>query len=178
MQIRTILAGFAVAALTFSLASRRADARAFIATPGAQSQPANHFTGFVGLSSIYDLELGGKYAWKIADPGFVPVINNSVFIEGSSFVTTTGHIFVAPLLLWCFHLHPMWSVYAEAGAELGFSFKSRTNDRYDDYYGGSPTRAGLSATGGAFWRYSSNMWMRFEIDLRHSSGRVGLTWPL
>ena len=161
-------------ALVLSLFATQAHARAFIATPGAQTQPGLLASGLIGLSSYYDLEVGGKFAWKIADPGFVPMINNSVAIEGAGIVTSTGQLFIAPLLLWSFHLHPQWSVFAEAGIELGFSTRSKEKDRELD--GGDPRGAHVAGTIGGFWRYSQSLWLRGELDVRHSSARAGLTW--
>ena len=35
--------------------------------------------------------------WLIANPGFVPVINDSVYLEGSAFLAEEGYLLLAPL---------------------------------------------------------------------------------
>lgn len=162
-----------------TLVSTTASGRAFVATPKAQNEPDQTVTPWIGASTYYGVELGVKAGWLIANPGFVPQINNSVFIEGSVLVSESGQLFVAPLLQWCFHLHPEWTVYGEAGAELGTRFGDDDDDDDDKYFNPRRNRrgSGLVLQGGAVWRFKPDMGLRLEHDLSHNSFRVGLLFP-
>jgi hypothetical protein len=157
-----------------------AEARAFIATPGAQRVPDVEVSPMLGISSFYGVEAGAKMGWKISDPGFVPQINNSVYIEGSAFVAEKGYLFLAPLLLWEFHLHQEWSVYGEAGAEAGIKFGSSKShdDDWDTSFRPHGRPSGLSLGAGGIYRFKPDMALRLESEFTTSALRVGLMFAI
>lgn len=119
----------------------------------------------VGASGEYGLEAGAKMDYLLAYPGFIPMLNNAVFIEGEVFVASE-HIFVAPLLRWDFNLHPQWTVYGESGIEANI----RTGGSND----GGNQGARLDFGAGAIWRLpSKEFFLRGEVDIAHGAVRVG-----
>ena len=159
--------------------STAAIAKPYIAQPGAQPQSNMTLTPMVGVSEFYGFEVGAKMGWKISDPGFVPMINNSVYIEGSALVSQSGHLFIAPLLFWGFHLHPQWTVFGEAGAELGAHFGSDSDRDHDATGLRHPgTASGLALATGGIWHFQKDMSLRLEFDLSHQAPRIGLQFPL
>lgn len=166
-------------ALLLLVVGERAHARAFIATPKAQAQPDVEVSPMLGYSPFYGVEAGAKMGWLLSNPGFVPVINNSVYIEGSAFVAEAGYLFLAPLLMWNFHLHPQWSVFGEAGAELGIRMGARKGDEeINTGFRSSGHNSGVSIAAGAIYRFQHDLALRLESEFATGSLRVGLLFPL
>lgn len=119
-------------------------------------------TPMIGASHILDVEIGAKVSKRVADRGFIPVINNSVAVEGGVFIGN-GNLVVEPILRWDFHVHPEWTVYPGLGAVLMFG----------DHHVGrgfSP----VNGVGGAIWRPAGKSWsMRAEVDALLDSLRLG-----
>lgn len=168
------------ALLAALLPAQGAFARAYIATPKAQSQPDVEASPMIGGSAYSGFEAGAKFGWLVANPGFVPVINDSVNIEASAFLAAAGYLKLAPLLMWSFHLNPQWSVYAEAGAELGLAFGKKKRNRDDDFDG--PRRdgrdSGFVIGGGGIYRVNPTMALRLEHELETQTIRFGLLFPI
>lgn len=122
-------------------------------------------TPMVGISGLYGLEAGVKVDYLLVNPGFIPHLNNSVFLEGGVFVAADGGPFVAPELRWEFHLHPQWSVYGEAGLEANLGAEK------DD-----PSVSIVTAIG-AVWRLPGKSFnVRGEVDRAHGAARLGASF--
>ena len=89
--------------------------------PGQSPAGASQASAWIGVGNDSDLLVGGAFAFRVADPGFVPVINNSVFVEAvlfQSVAPNSDHTSLGGRLRWDFHLAKPWSVYAAPGILL------------------------------------------------------------
>ena len=156
-----------ITALTLALLARAAEARdygrprSFIASPGAGHEEPMSVSPSLGISADYGLELGAKLDYLLVDPGFVPGINDTVYLEGALFFADAS-LFIAPELRWDFNLHPQWTVYGEGGLELGLGKDVR-----------------LVVCAGAIWHMPGHAWsLRGEVDAAHDTARVGAMIPI
>jgi hypothetical protein len=118
-------------------------------------------TPMIGPSAALNVEVGVKGSYRVADRGFIPVINNSVAIEGGVFVGPK-HLVIEPLLRWDFHVHPEWTVYPSAGAAFVVGDL------------GSHGFFPATFTAGAIWRPTGSSWtFRGEADWLLGSLRAG-----
>jgi hypothetical protein len=145
-------------------------ARPYIRQIGAVPKGETSVTPMVGIGAD-GAELGVKGGYRLSDNGFVPVINNSVSIEGACFLSEIGDgtmLAIAPLLRWDFHLHPQWTAYASGGLEVRFA----TGGDRDDNRRSSGSRVDIA--GGGVWHMNPDFDLRGEVDLAHDSLRAGV----
>jgi hypothetical protein len=148
------------------LAASEAAAQAYIKRAGGTKESEMSVTPMLGISGEFGIEAGAKADFLLVQPGFVPMINDSVFIEGAVFVADS-HVFVAPLLRWDFNLHPQWTLYGEGGIEVILG-----SDKDDD--GRRHSGARLSFAPGAIWRMpGKSIFLRGEVDIAHGAARAG-----
>lgn len=147
-----MLKSFALLIL-FTIFSPLAAAKAYVATAGAQKVPPTSLSPEIGITRNC-AELGSKAGFLIADPGFVPMINNSVYIEPEVFLSSCNYLLLGVHMQWQFHLSPQWSVFAAPGAEMPVFFGKNTDKRDFSVFGGS--------TLGAIYWMDPNFGVRFE----------------
>lgn len=125
--------------------------------------------GLGTLDSSVGLAVIGTAAKTVLQRGFVPDINNQVFVEGEfgplfvsggAVVTYSGH------LRWDFHMNQEWSFFALGGLG-GLISGDRFGNRWSLY-----PRFGI----GAFWLFKPDLALRGEIS--HELIVVGLSFPL
>lgn len=139
-----------------------AEAGPYVTQSGLTRPAPTSITPMLGISGRYGLEVGAKVDFLVANPGFIPHLNNSVFVEGAVFAATDGGPFIAPELRWEFHLHPQWTVYGEAGIEANLGAGD------DD-----PSATLLPAAGGVWRIPGKSFTLRGEVDLAHGAVRAG-----
>ncbi len=146
---------------------RPASAAPYIRSPGTAQHHDMAVAPMVGFSGPHGLEVGAKVDVLLSDPGFIPTLNNSVYLEGSAFVAQRRGFFVAPELRWDFHIHPQWTVFGVGGIEA--------NLNADDEEDG----VSLVFAAGAFWRIPGKAFLvRGEVDAAHGAARMGAVFPL
>ena len=114
-------------------------------------------------------EILGFAAKKIVERGFVPDINDSVWIELQlGPVITSGFTFISYSLhlRWDFAYNSLWTFYALAG-DGGNIAPSSLGNRFESYF-----RFGM----GAIYTFSPNLNLRFEAS--HESIAGGVTFVL
>lgn len=155
------------AIIGFGVFAAAASADPWIRTPGGTRPDDMTVAPMVGMSAHHGLEAGAKADFLLANPGFIPMLNNSVSLEASVFVAQRHGVFVAPNLRWDFHLHPQWTVFGVGGIEANLA----SDDKEED--------VALVLAAGAFWRVPGKSFLiRGEIDAAHAAARIGPVFPL
>lgn len=156
-----------VVALHILLAGEAA-AQPYIRQPGTTRPAETSAAPMIGLSAHHGLEVGGKVDFQLANPGFIPILNNTVFIEGGLFVAQRNGLFVSPALRWDFHIHPQWTMFGVGGLEANLNADDEDED------------VALQIAAGAIWRMPGNKgyFIRGEVDAAHAAARIGPVFPL
>lgn len=156
----------AVAFLAFVSLQANAWANPYIRTPGGTQAHDFSAAPMVGISGHHGIEIGAKGDFLLVNPGFIPMLNNSVYLEGSVFLAARHGFFVAPALRWDFHIHPQWTVYGAGGIEANLNGEEHDDD------------ASILFAAGALWRIpGKGFLLRGEVDAAHGAARVGPVFP-
>ncbi len=156
------------------LASFGVGSFAFAAEDWKGQPPSQEFTlgGLFGLG-IVDSSGGasvlGSVAKKILNQGFVPDINNQVYVEaevGPLFTSGTTVFFYSGHLRWDFQKDDLWTFYALGGL-AGDVTGAKLGDHWELY-----PRVGV----GALWNIGMNWSVRGEVS--HELIAVGINWSI
>ena len=137
------------------------------ATPFIQ-QPENHPKGDPTISPqigvrVGNLSLGAQYSIVIAEPSFLPHLNNSLSGEAGVFMVLDDETLVIPVnIRWDLHVDIDWTVYVSPGLALLIETDS------------SP-KATLRPAGqiGGFWHLDTYFSLRAGIDTASRSLLAG-----
>ena len=129
-------------------------------------------TPYIGSYALIGFEAGVMGGYRILPNGFIPMINNSIAIEGGLHRARWSLLGIGENRFamtadgrWEFHVHPMWSPYAAVG--LGFE-----RHWYDgDDSASNDVKPNIKV--GAFLHFNQNIGMRFEFSETMASHRIG-----
>jgi hypothetical protein len=170
--------------------------RAFIMQPG--NAPVGHvdlsaLVGAWAFFGYFHYDVGARVGVRLYDPGFLPMLNNSVAIDAGLFYYGSSlelggyeyraHYLRVPLYLrWDFHVAEKWTAFPMVGPEMSMLLGSSLNANAEehDYFRSRKGRMEFGAGYGigAFWHFAENASMRFELDEGHGMLRVGASLRL
>jgi opacity protein-like surface antigen len=131
----------------------------------------------------FGYQVGGRAAFRIVNRGFIPMLNNSVFIEAGLFyqratmdygwlgapleIVYSG-IRIPVVMRWDFQLNKSWIFYAAAGVGISFgktTAEYKSGGKVYDYESkvSTPKTFGVSGDVGAIYNFSENLGVRLEV---------------
>lgn len=126
-------------------------------------------SGLGTVDSTLGLAVIGTAAKNILQKGFVPEINNQVFVEAELGPLLTGHgsaLAYSGHLRWDFHMNQEWTFFGLGGLG-GLISGDQLGNKWQLF-----PRFGV----GTFWRFKSEWALRAEIS--HELIVAGLSFPL
>jgi len=162
---------------TLGLASRRAHAAELtLRDPSTHTRPqtldAVAVLGFfVGYSHF---GVGGWYGFPVLPDGFIPEVNDALYIEAGAVVERYGTTFVcdfswnrvSPLAgaRWNVYLTDEWTIFAAAKLGFGFRFGQSYSCGVYPYAGAVSYSSPVGDVAvGAYWAFSKDWSARFEL---------------